>query len=358
MTNRKKTQSRIEHLMKRVKEPLLVTGMHSVRYLSGFTGSYGAVLVTPDGAWFITDRRYEEQAAQQVAGIFSIKYQDQGLGKLLRPLLPACARLSLESEAVTLAQQDALAEALPGVVLTGVPSPVAAMRAVKDRKEVAKIEAALRLTEEVMVFAAASVRPGMPERELAAMMEKYGKTRGAKGPSFDFIVASGSRSSMPHGEASDRIIEKNEAVLFDFGFIMDGYCSDFTRVLYTGRKPPAALMRTWDLVRTAQEIGISEIKAGAPLAAPDEAVRGFFKKNRVLSRYSHSLGHGVGREIHEAPRLSWRSDGMLESGMVVTVEPGLYRTGKFGVRLEDMVLVTGKGARRLTEFPLEIACTG
>jgi len=350
--------SRIIRLQRIVKNPFLITGMHSVRYLTGFTGSCGAVLLTPDSALLITDRRYEEQAAVQVPDEFSIIYQDGRLGATVQPWLGEARRLLLEAESVTLAQRDALAESLPGVELEGAASPVLKMRRIKDKGEVRRIEEALRLTEEVMVYAAGIIRPGMRERQLAAMMERYGKSKGAKGASFDFIIASGARSSLPHGEASEKVIGRNEIVMFDFGFALNGYCSDFTRMLFTGKKPPAPLQRAWSLVREAQEIGFSKIRAGESLAAPDTAVRIFFQKNRVLKRYLHSLGHGVGLEIHESPRFSWRSEGDQEPGMVITVEPGLYSRSHFGVRLEDMALVTRKGVRRLTDFPLEIACTG
>lgn len=349
--------TRLERLQQGLSVPLLLVNLPGIHWLTGFTGSFAVVLVFPDRVCFITDRRYAEQSALEVLPGFEILFLEAELPLLLARLLKGCPEVQVE-ESMTLARHRTLGEGVSGTRFVPVPSPVTALRRFKDRDEVAGIEAALRLTEEVMVYTAGLIRPGMREREVAAAMEHYARIKGAEGASFPTIVASGPRSSLPHGEASDRVIAAGELVLLDFGFIIDGYCSDFTRVLWTGSKVPPRIRRVWSLVAEAQQTGFAALKSGVPAAEPDLLVRDFFRKARVLARYEHSLGHGVGREIHEAPRLSYRSEEVLEAGMVVTVEPGLYYPGKFGIRLEDMALVTATGARRLTDFPLEIACTG
>lgn len=339
---------------------LAVTKREHVRWLTGFSGTTGIVLVDRTRAFFITDPRYAEQAALEVAACYEIICEMERPERIVarRGLVRPGEALDLEDEAATLADLGLWAKALPDVAVAGVVSPLAALRRRKDDEEIAAVRAALALTEEGMAWIAQYVRPGVTERELAARLEFYCRMKGASGPSFELIVASGPNSAKPHGVAGPRRIEADEVVLFDIGFFVDGYASDFTRVVYTGKKPPAALVRLHGLVREAQKIGIANLRVGAPAADADTAVRDYFRKERALGLYTHSLGHGVGLEIHEAPRLSHASRDILEPGTLVTVEPGLYRAGRYGIRLEDMVVVGARGVEVLTDFPHDLACLG
>ncbi|HPH01868.1 MAG TPA: Xaa-Pro peptidase family protein [Spirochaetota bacterium] len=349
--------ARLCRLQSVLEHPLLVVEQPHLFWLSGFSGTSGAAFVTKDHAWFVTDPRYEEQARDEVAPEFTLVCKLERPEKILAGLRLHLAHpvIVLEEETTTIAALKTWSKALEPARLVADPSPISGLRAIKEREEIIAVREALALTEEAMAWVAPMVRPGVTERELAANLELYCRTKGASGPSFDLIVASGPNSARPHGVAGSRRVQANEPVLFDIGFFVDGYASDFTRVVYCGSRPPATLLALHARVLEAQNRGKAAIRAGSPAARPDQIVREWFREQRVLGLYGHSLGHGVGLEIHEAPRLSWKSTERLEAGMLVTVEPGLYRTGRYGVRLEDMVLVTRQGCEVLTDFPPDLA---
>jgi Xaa-Pro aminopeptidase len=271
-------------------------------------------------------------------------------------LLQGALSLALEEETTYVGDLARWRKAFPDAEILTIPSPIAILRRVKEPEEIAAIRSALRLTEEAFAWIAPSVRPGVREAELAAKLEFYARMKGASRAAFDLIVASGPNSAKPHAGATNRRVREGELVQFDIGFICAGYCSDFSRALFCGARPPAAIRRLHALVEEAQRIGRTSICAGQELSRPDLDVRDFFRREGVLKQYLHSLGHGVGLEIHEPPRLSHAAEGALEAGMVVTLEPGLYRAGKYGIRLEDMLLVTASGNEVLTDFPHTLAC--
>lgn len=359
-----KKTDRLTRLQQKLTGVRLIGAGSDIRYLTGFTGSDSLLAVSERDAVLITDGRYTLQAQSELiagcrlhtrSGSFAEAVSADGIAG------PDVSQtgLKVSEEGMDLALFTALQRGFDkhGIALCPVPSPVTELRIVKDRSEIKKIEAALRLTEEAFIYITASLKPGMTERQVAAKLEYYCRIKGAERASFEFIVAAGERGALPHGVASDREIRKDETVLFDFGIVLDGYCSDFTRVVYTGRKLPAEVKRAWELTAEAQQTGFESLAPGVDVRVPDDAVFRLFQSRKQAAYYTHSLGHGVGLDIHEQPRLSRKADPMtLRPGMVVTVEPGLYYPGKFGIRLEDMIEITRNGARRLTDFPLDIPC--
>jgi len=336
-------------------DALLVTRLPNVRYLTGFSGSAGIVLVTPDELTLFTDGRYTTQSREQIdaAGVDAQieilptqAAQQARLVDLTRPF----ARLGLEAHGVTWAQQRTWAAAFSEVELVATEDLVEGLRRVKDAGEIARIRAACSIADDAL----AAVLPGLAEhpteREFALGLEVAMRRRGASGTSFDTIVASGPNGAKPHACPGDRRIEHGELVVIDFGCIVDGYCSDMTRTVSVG-DPGAEARRLWDVVRASQQAGRDAVMAGVECAAVDRASRDVIDAAGWGELFSHGTGHGVGLEIHEAPRVAKTSSGTLEAGVVVTVEPGVYLPGIGGVRLEDTVVVTDAGAESLTSFP-------
>jgi Xaa-Pro aminopeptidase len=349
---------RLQRLQRLLDAPLIITKPEHLFWLSGFTGTSGAVCLCRAGAYFITDPRYTEQALHEVIPEITRVAEMDRLEQIVarRGFLKGEAQVYLEEETVYAADIKRWQAALPDIAVLTKESPLHTLRLIKEAEEVAAIRAALRLTEEAMAWIAPYIRPGVREIELAARLEFYARMKGASRAAFNLIVASGANTAKPHGVATTRAVRENEPVQFDIGWVCAGYCSDFSRVAFCGSKPPAALRRMHALVGQALAIGKNAVRAGEPFARPDRDVRAFFKREGVVKQYLHSLGHGLGLEIHEAPRLSHKAEGKLLPGMVLTVEPGLYRAGKYGVRLEDVLLVTPSGNEVLTDFPHALAC--
>ncbi|HEX6988684.1 MAG TPA: Xaa-Pro peptidase family protein [Bacillota bacterium] len=318
------------------------------RYLSGFTGTAGYVLITADEVVFITDSRYVEQARQQAALLEVVQHGDDFWETFNEQIRRAgVKRLGFEQEHVSvgwLRRAREHAEAIEWVATEGV---VERLRLIKDDDEIAAIARAQALTEQVLAEVLPMVRPGVREIDLAVELEFRMRRRGASGAAFDFIVASGPRSALPHGVASDRMIERGDLVTFDIGCVVGGYCSDLTRTVVVG-EPDARQREIHDLVLKAQEAGLAAIRPGRTGREVDAAAREVIAAAGYGDHFGHGLGHGVGLEVHEDPRLSRRGDTTLQPGMVVTVEPGIYIPGWGGVRIEDVVVVRRDGFENLT----------
>ena len=336
-------------------DALVVTRLPNVRYLTGFSGSSGIVLVTPDELVLLTDGRYTTQSREQIdaAGvdarieIGATQAVQQGvLADLTRPF----ARLGLEAHGVTWAQQRSWADAFGEVTLVPTEGLVENLRQVKEPGEVARIRAACSIADDALGSVLPSLAKHPTEREFALNLEVAMRERGASGTSFDTIVASGPNGAKPHARPGERRVQHGELVVIDFGCIVDGYCSDMTRTVSIG-DPGADARRLWDVVRESQQAGRDAVAAGVECAAVDRASRAVIDAAGWGELFSHGTGHGVGLEIHEAPRVAKTSSGTLEAGVVVTVEPGVYLPGVGGVRLEDTVVVTDVGAEALTSFP-------
>ena len=336
---------------------LLVTHLPDICYLCGFTGSSAALAVTRRAARLFTDGRYAAQAAEEVKGA-QVQIGTGSAAVAAVEWLAAQAGATIagfDPVWTSVADLSRLKAALPSRLRRGFLSPLAAplvepLRLVKDDEELALMgEAALvgcRLFEHILGF----IRPGLMEVEVAAELEHKARLEGAEGMSFETIVASGVRSALPHGRATAARLPRKGFVTLDLGFFHGGYCSDMTRTVYLG-KPKPRERAAYDAVLEAQEAGVQAVHAGAICGEVDEAARGVLRKAGLAEAFSHSTGHGVGLEIHESPRIGTGQKSRLLAGMVVTIEPGIYLAGEFGIRIEDMVAVTRTGGQVLTPAP-------
>ncbi|HUF85733.1 MAG TPA: Xaa-Pro peptidase family protein [Acidimicrobiia bacterium] len=340
-------------------DALLVTRLPNVRYLTGFTGSAAFLLVGPDELVFVSDGRYRDQAAEQLgaAGVdarIEIRTAQADQRTVLADAARGVARLGLEAHGVTWAQQRAFAgEWFPDAELVATEHLVEELRRVKDDGEVARIRTACAIADEALAAVTPTFADGPTERDVALALDLEMRRRGASGVSFDPIVASGPNGAKPHARPSERRIEPNELVVIDFGCIVDGYCSDMTRTVSVG-DPGAEARRVYDVVLDSQRTGRAAVRAGADCAAVDKACRDVIAAAGWGDAFVHGTGHGVGLEIHEAPRVAATARDTLASGYVVTVEPGVYLSGVGGVRIEDTVVVTDEGADALTASPKEL----
>jgi Xaa-Pro aminopeptidase len=336
-------------------EALLVTRLPNVTYLTGFTGSAAMVLVGPDEIVFVTDGRYAEQAAEQLAAAavparVEVRVSQAAQRDVMADAARRYRRLGLEAHGVTWAQQRAFAaEWFPHAELVATEHLVEDLRRVKEPAEVARVQAACAIADDALAVVAPRLADRPTEREVALWLELEMRGRDATGTSFDPIVASGPNGAKPHARPSERRIEANEPVVIDFGCIVDGYCSDMTRTLSVGDPGPDA-RRVYEVVREAQQTGRDAVRAGADCARVDKACRDVIETAGWGDAFAHGTGHGVGLEIHEAPRVAATARDTLASGYVVTVEPGVYLPGVGGVRIEDTVVVTDDGADVLTRF--------
>ncbi len=329
-------------------DALLVTSPGNVRYLTGFTGTNGWFVLGPGGHAFITDPRYEEQARAEV-GDARVQISSRGLERGLASLLEQdpIQRIGFESHVVTVALREKLTT-VEGVSWVPCDRPVEAIRRAKDAGEVEAIERSLAVAEAALSEVATGIVPGQTETEIAAALEYACRRRGAEGMAFETIVASGPRSALPHGVATQRVVARDEPVMIDMGCRLDGYCSDITRMVWCGPSPNPEWLQRHELVDRAREAAMDVVRAGVTAESVDAAARGMIADAGLGEAFSHGTGHGVGLEIHEAPTLSGRGTDRLEDGMVVTIEPAVYLQGSFGIRIEDMVQVRADGYRRLT----------
>jgi Xaa-Pro aminopeptidase len=334
---------------------LLVTSLVNVRYLTGYTGSNGLALVGPGTSVFITDFRYVEQSAAEVDGAFDRRIAMLDLAEGLSEVLPAGpVRLAFEDANLTVRAHERLRSLMPDrVELVAAGDPVESLRAVKEPGEIERIRAAAEVADTAFRQLLEAGLVGRTERDVADALARAVRECGAKGMSFDAIVAAGPHGALPHAQPRDVEIGTGELVVIDWGAELDGYCSDCTRTLATG-DPGEPAREAYELVRQAQLVGVEAVRAGVSGRDTDAAARAVIDAAGQAEHFGHGLGHGVGLEIHEAPRLSQRSDAVLQSGNVVTVEPGVYLPGRFGVRIEDLVVVTESGCEILTFAPKEL----
>lgn len=323
--------------------------MADVIWLTGFRGSSGLALVGPQVRTFVTDFRYLEQAAGQIPDSFEIVDATAEMLKQLAALLSG--RVGFDEAKTSVESFRKLGERSgDGVELVDAGGMVEGARRVKDSAEVDAIVEASRLTDEVYAWIEERGLAGRTEREVALAAEGRMRELGAEGPSFDSIVAAGPNGARPHAVPGEREIERDEPIVVDMGAIVDGYCSDGTRTLVDGTLSGEA-KDVYDLVLAGQLVGLEAIRAGASGRAVDAVAREVIEEGGHGERFGHGLGHGVGIEVHEGPRLSKRSEDTLLAGDVVTVEPGVYVPGSFGVRIEDLVVVADDGCRNLSSRP-------
>jgi Xaa-Pro aminopeptidase len=337
---------------------MLVTHLPNIRYLCGFSGSAGVLLVPANERSkpvFYTDGRYTQQAADEVRNARVVIAKKGALAEACTQALRTGLKLlGFESEHVSFAVSRQLNQLLRGKSrlkpLTGV---VELLRLTKDPAEIEQIRAAVLLGASLFSPAVASIRPGVAEAEVAGELELQARRAGAEKMSFDSIVAAGPRSALPHGRASTQPIPGNGFIILDWGVILAGYCSDATRTVHVGTASQTH-RRMYEAVREAQLASIDAVRPGVETGKVDRVGRGVLKKAGYEAYFTHSTGHGVGIEIHEAPRLAKGQTQKLEPGMIVTIEPGIYLPGDGGVRIEDMVLVTETGCEVLTPTPKDL----
>jgi Xaa-Pro aminopeptidase len=342
-------------------DALLINHLPNIRYLCGFTGSAGFLLVTEAGSFFFTDTRYTRQARQEVKGA-SVVIAHKALLNAVGEWIGARRRkktskgwtLGIEAEHLTVADRERLAQLLPsGPRLRNAPALVERARMVKDQQEIKLIRAAVQLGATLFDRALEVLRPGTKETEVAAEMEYSARQAGVEAMSFPTIIASGARSALPHGRATEQAIAPGAFVVCDFGVILAGYCSDQTRTVWVGGASTAFAKnedarRAYESVKEAQEAAIAAVRPGVRVAEVDAAARKVLRQARLGRYFTHSTGHGVGLEIHETPRVASGQEEILQQGMVITIEPGIYFPGKWGVRIEDMVAVNESGCEVLT----------
>ena len=337
-------------LAERELDCLLVTNLVNVRYLTGFTGTNGACIVTPEERLFLTDSRYVEQAKQQVPEFERLAASRELLGDLSSRLR---GRAGFDDAHVSVRAHRLLGEKAPaGVELVPAAGLVERLRAVKDAQELSAMRAATEIGDAAYEELRGAGLAGRTEREVARSVIRFIEDRGADEVSFPPIVASGAHGALPHASPRDVEIPSGTLVVVDLGARLDGYCSDCTRTFATGPlddRPREA----YEVVRRAQQTALEEVRAGAVNREVDALARGLVESGFGIG-FEHGLGHGVGLEVHEGPRLAQSAEGSLREGNVVTVEPGLYVAGEFGIRIEDLVAVTADGAEVLTAFPKEL----
>ena len=341
-------------------EFLLVTHLPNIRYLCGFTGSAAALLVTDRSSVLFTDARYSTQAKEEVSAAQVV----------IAPKAPAIAaaewlvakrksgspaNVGIEAESISVGLRDRLARVLKGKArLRSTPPPlVESARMVKDSAEILRIRRAVELGARLFQTACQNIRPGVREVEVAAAMEFEARRAGAEGMSFPTILAAGARSAVIHGRASSARIPRRGFVVCDFGVILAGYCSDRTRTVHVGQ-PSKQAHELYDAVLEAQQAAIAAVGPGVSAGDVDAAARNVLRKRKLARYFTHSTGHGLGLEIHESPRVAAEQSQKLEPGMVITIEPGAYVPGKWGVRIEDVVVVTPSGCEVLSPTDKEL----
>jgi Xaa-Pro aminopeptidase len=329
---------------------LLVTDLVNVGYLTGFGGTNGACVCGAEARVFLTDFRYSERAEAEVEGWEVVTVEDDWLGGIAARL---GGRTGFEDHHMAVRTHQRLGEKLPdGVTLEAAAGTVEKLRRIKDEAELAAIAAAAELADEVWRWSLERGLAGRSERDVARAAEARMRELGAE-PSFPTIVAAGPNGALPHAEPGEREVGRHELVVFDMGAKLDGYCSDGTRTFATG-EPGEAAREVYETVREAQAVALEAVAAGAKAEEVDMVAREAIAAAGHGERFGHGLGHGVGLEVHEEPRVSQRSEDVLAAGEVVTIEPGIYLPGKLGVRIEDLVVVGEDGHRNLSGLPKEL----
>lgn len=340
-------------LAKNGVEALLVTNMYNVRYLSNFTGSTGLVFITRDNAYFVTDFRYTDQAAEQATGFEIIK----NTGSIFEEVAKISekekiGKIGFESENITFSTFETINEIIDSE-LVPVKGIVEELREVKTESEIQIIREAIEITEKAFDYILGFVKPGVTEIEVANELDFYMRKEGAEGVSFDTIVASGVRSAMPHGVASSKVIETGDMVTIDFGCYYKGYVSDMTRTFAVG-DPGEKMKEIYEIVYQANKRVAEVAKAGMTGAELDAVARDYITEHGYGPEFGHTTGHGIGLEVHEGPGISFRNDKKLVVNNVITNEPGIYISGLGGVRIEDDLVIKENGNENLMTAPKEL----
>ncbi|MDP2895836.1 MAG: Xaa-Pro peptidase family protein [bacterium] len=346
---------RIRRLRKALKDEkvdgILVTDLTNIRYLSGFGGSFGLLLVTLKDTVFLTDFRYIETAEKAVCADEVMKVSQDHMDDVQREMRKRkVRRLGFEAKTLPYSDYQRLAEKIGERKVRPLKDTVEKLRMVKDDEEIARIRKAVRLTERALRHIQGFLEPGTSERDLATELEVFFKLNGGGETGFSPTVAFGKGCSMPHYASTNRKLKATDMVLIDLGASLEGYHADLTRT-WLSRSMSAKEREIYSIVLEAQQAAIEWVKPGAAFRAIDEAARSVISRAGYGDRFGHGLGHGIGLRVHELPRLARKSEGRCRKGMVFTIEPGIYLPGWGGVRIEDDVLVTEKGCEVLSSYP-------
>ncbi len=336
-------------------DALMVTDPVNIRWCTGFTGSAGVLVISAAAATLITDTRYRDQAPAQLGQSeceaeveISRQFVESGVSRL-----DPSAKVGLEADSITWAQHRSWSDVL-GTMPIATTAIILGLRSVKNDAEVARIEAAAAIVDASLADAVESIDSGVTEREMVQAIDGGMRSRGAKGPSYDTIVAAGSNSALPHATPGDRVLCPGDLVVVDAGALVDGYCSDMTRTFVVGDEPADRRSgEILELVGRAQRAGLDRVGPGVVAGDVDQACREIIDSAGYAEHFGHGTGHGVGLDVHELPALGKGNTGILQPGHVLTVEPGIYIAGLGGVRIEDTVVVTDDGCRALTRFPTQ-----
>ena len=332
-------------------DALLLTAESNIRYLTGFTGSAGIVVVTADDMVLVTDGRYTEQAADQLSASNApsrLEITSTAQREVVASTVAGTKRIGLEADHITWSAQRRYAEDwLGGHEIVATTGLVETLRRSKDDAELARMELAAAIADAALAERRSSLLDGLTESEFALALDSAMRRLGASGTSFETIVASGPNGAMPHARPTDRCLQEGDLVVLDFGCIVDGYCSDMTRTVAIGEVNDIC-KRMLEIVTAANEAGVGVVGPGVATSEVDAAARAVIAKAGWAESFTHGTGHGVGLDIHEAPRVAGTSADTLCIGDVVTVEPGVYLPAHGGVRMEDSVVVTPDGCRPLT----------
>ena len=334
-------------------DAMLFVNNSNIRYISGFTGSEGSLILWSDDTVFLTDSRYTYQASIEVKDIRTVEYREKL--PLIVSLLQekGSIRIGFEAEFMTVAFFRSLKELIPACELVPLGAELDDLRIIKDAGEIELLGKAAEIASNALLEILGEMKPDAIERDLALLLEFAMRKSGAEDKAFDFIVASGDRGALPHGRASDKKILSGELVTLDFGAVYNGYNSDETVTIAIGT-PDNRQREVYQIVKDAHDLAIESVRPGISFKELDEKARDYIEKKGYGQYFGHGLGHGVGLDIHEKPVVSFRSDGVAAEGMVFTIEPGIYLPGWGGVRIEDTVYVTGDGCCLLTKVPKDL----
>jgi Xaa-Pro aminopeptidase len=330
-----------------------LTHLPNIRYLTGFSGSSGIVIISKNKNYFITDFRYKEQSARQVKG-FEIQINYQSVDEVKKIFESENVKAAaFESTHLTYNQLEKLRETLPGIKFIPAADKIENLTMCKSNDEIEKIQKAIDITDNVFEKLLTLIKPGISEKDVSAEVSYWHKKFGAEKDAFDPIVASGWRGALPHGIASDKKIETGEMVTLDFGCVYEGFCSDLTRTIAVGN-PSDEMKKVYQIVYDSQQKAISSAKTGISSKELDNAARDYIKSKGYGEKFGHGLGHGLGIEVHEIPSVSQRMDVKLPQGVIVTIEPGIYIEGVGGVRIEDDVLIKNGGCEVMNKAKKEL----
>ena len=351
-------QNRLESVRKIMDlnhlDGILFSSLENIRYLSGFTGTDGAFVITRMESFFLTDSRYWTQSEEEVKESNIIRYKKklEGISSLLLTL--ELRKIGFESASFPFSAHQFLTARLPPEAkLVPLEDEIKNIRALKDIQELTLLQTSIEIASDAFLHILELLKDGVMEKEIALEMEGLIKRKGADTLGFDIIVASGKRSALPHGRASGKQIEWGDFVLIDFGAGFQGYHSDQTRTVVCGN-PSSEQQKIYQIVKEAHDQAIEKVRPGVPIGEVDAAARDHIRNQGYGEYFGHGTGHGIGLAVHEAPVINGENKGLIEEGMVFTIEPGIYIPDWGGVRIEDMVLVTPHGAEVLTYLPAQV----